>query len=293
MIKDYMILALRNLRKRRLRSWLTIIGIFISIATIFILISLSLGLRFSIEEQFRILGTDKFFIMPKGQLGTPGTGGAIKMTIDDVEVVEKDIGVKRAIYLVNGNAKVDYKGQTRYFSITGIPMEGFDLYAETAAFKIEEGKMISEGKKGRVIIGNDYKNRKLFKKPIGVGDIITINGKVFKVEGILAPIGNPQDDRIILMEFSEFQEVFNSEKRIDMMIVQVKEGENTREISERVEKRLRDFRGVNEKTQDFYISTPEELLENFGLIINIISVFLISIAAISLLVGGIGITNTM
>ena len=66
MIKDYFKLAVRNIRKRKLRSWLTLIGIFISIAVIFTLISLSLGLQGAIQEQFRTLGTDKLFIMPKG-----------------------------------------------------------------------------------------------------------------------------------------------------------------------------------------------------------------------------------
>ena len=60
MKKEYLTLAIRNLRKRKLRSWLTIIGIIISIATIFMLISISLGLQEAIKEQFRLIGTDKF-----------------------------------------------------------------------------------------------------------------------------------------------------------------------------------------------------------------------------------------
>ena len=58
MIKDYFILAMRNLKKRKLRSLLTMVGIFISIATIFMLVSLSLGLQGAVEEQFRTLGTE-------------------------------------------------------------------------------------------------------------------------------------------------------------------------------------------------------------------------------------------
>src|SRR3990167_3487203 len=98
MISDYFKLALRNLRKRRLRSWMTMVGIIISIATIFLLISLSLGLRGAVEEQFRLLGTDKFFIQPRGQSAGPGTEGAVMLTQADVDVVEKITGVKAVVY---------------------------------------------------------------------------------------------------------------------------------------------------------------------------------------------------
>ena len=71
MISDYLLLAVKNLKKRKLRVFLTLIGILISIATIFVLISASLGLEQAVQEQFRLLGTDKFFFMPQGQLAGP------------------------------------------------------------------------------------------------------------------------------------------------------------------------------------------------------------------------------
>ena len=108
MIKDYFILAIRNLRKRRLRSGLTMLGIIISIATIFVLISISIGLQSAVEEQFRQLGADKFFIIPKGQLGAPGTGGAVELTITDVEAIEKVGGIKSVSYITAANAKIEF-----------------------------------------------------------------------------------------------------------------------------------------------------------------------------------------
>ena len=85
MIREYFKLAVKNLRKRKLRSWLTMIGIFVSIATIFTLVSLSLGLQNAVEEQFRLLGTDKFFIQPKtGMMGPPGSVGGDILTTKDI-----------------------------------------------------------------------------------------------------------------------------------------------------------------------------------------------------------------
>src|SRR3989344_2031616 len=94
MIQDYLKMALKNIRKRKLRTFLTLLGITIAIATIFVLISVSLGLQGAVEEQFRLLGTDKFFIQPKGQLGGIGTTGAVQLTQADIDVIEKVSGVR-------------------------------------------------------------------------------------------------------------------------------------------------------------------------------------------------------
>ena len=98
MLTDYFKLAVRNLKRRGLRSWLTMLGIFVSIATIFTLISLSLGLQAAVNEQFRLLGADKFFVQPStGFLGPPGSVGGTLLTEEDITVIEK----------VTANTKVD------------------------------------------------------------------------------------------------------------------------------------------------------------------------------------------
>jgi len=106
-------------------------------------------------------------------------------------------------------------------------------------------------------------------------------------------VGNPADDKNIIMSFEDMQEMFNTQNRVEYIYIQVDAGEDIREVAARVEKRLMSFRGVNEKTKDFIILTPEELLGAFGIILDVITYFLLGIAAISLLVGGIGIANTM
>src|SRR3989344_6154485 len=114
MISDFTTLAIRNFKKRRLRSFLTLLGILISISTIFVLISLSLGLDNVVKEQFQELGADKFFIQPKGQLGPPGTEGAASLTEKDVKIVEKTQGVKDISYGTIGNAKIEYNKEIRF-----------------------------------------------------------------------------------------------------------------------------------------------------------------------------------
>ncbi|MBI2629123.1 ABC transporter permease [Candidatus Pacearchaeota archaeon] len=293
MITDYFDIAWKNLRKRKLRSWLTIVGIVISVATIFTLISLSIGLQNAVKEQFETLGGDKFFIQPKGQLGPPQAGSLVRLTTKDVDVIDKVNGVKRTTYFTIGNAQIEFEKEKRFFSVLGIPAEGMKLYTETGSINIEEGRNLKNGDTGKIVIGNHYKTRNIFQKPVKAGDKFIINDEDFEVAGIFESIGNPEDDRNIIMVDEDFKELFNSGDRVDAVMVQVNEGADVKAVADAVEKKLRKFRNVDEKNQDFTILTPEEILAIFGTVLGIITVFLGAIAAISLLVGAIGITNTM
>jgi len=294
MISDYFKLAIRNLRKRKLRTWLTMLGIIISIATIFLLISLSLGLQNAVEEQFRVLGTDKFFVQPgTGFLGPPGNVGGTILTEKDVEVISKVRGVKDYSYNTAGNAKVEFKKETRYLLVWGINPEHLGVYSESGSFKIEEGRLLQPGDANSIILGNLYKTGGIFDKPVNAGDKIKINGQDFKIKGIFEKTGNYDDDRMVLVDMESFRKLFEIPERVDWIIVQVEEGENVLEVADRTEKKLRNSRGLTEKTQDFEISTPQELLKSFQSILNIITGFLAGVAAISLIVGGVGIANTM
>ena len=293
MIKDYFVLAMRNLRKRKLRSWLTMLGIIISIATIFMLVSISLGLQGAVEEQFRTLGTDKIFIQPSTGLGPPGSVAGVVLTEDDVDTISKVRGVKDYSFFTAGNAKVEFRGETRFMLVWGIDPEHLDVYSEVGSFKIEEGKFLEKGDRNSVMLGWLFAQEKVFKKPVRTGNKLIINDQDFKVKGNLERIGTPDDDRIILMDLNSFRELFGIQDRVDIIIVQIDEGEDINEVSDRIEKKLRSSRGVTEKTQDFDIIKPEELLESFGNVLNIITAFLAGVAAISLLVGGIGMANTM
>jgi putative ABC transport system permease protein len=293
MISDYFKLAFRNLKNRKLRSWLTIVGIVISIATIFMLISVSLGLQSAVEEQFKILGTDKFFIQPKGQIAGPGTTGAVKLTIKDVEAIKKVSGVKDITYFAVLPVKAEINGDIRYTNVVGFPLESAELFLENGAYNPEEGRTLKEGDSGVVSLGYQFKHGDWLKKPAKLNDKILLNDKIFKVKSITKQIGNSGDDRIILMPIEDFKLLFNVQEQVDQILVQVDDVDRLKEVAERVEKRLKNLHEVTDKTKDFTILTPEELLESFGNILNIITTFLLGVAGISLLVGGIGIANTM
>ena len=292
MIKDFFILAFRNLKKRKLRSFLTALGIIISIATLFVLVSLSLGLQGAIKEQFRLLGTDKFFILPKDQYGGAISQAIVTFSEEDVKVIEKVQGVKGVSYLSSANAEVEFNKEKRFVMVTSVPLDRMDVFKEISSYKIEEGKEFKEGDSGWLIIGSQYKHNNFFSKPVKVKDRLLINGAEFKVKAILQSLGSSMDDRIIYMPRDDFVSLFNKDS-INQIIVQINPNENINEVAKRVEKKLRTFRGVTEDTQDFSVLTPEELLSSFSIILNIITAFLGGIAALSLLVGGVVISNTM
>lgn len=292
MIDDFFKLATENLKRRKLRSALTILGIFISIATIFVLISLSLGLNDAIKAEFQQLGSDKFFIEPKGQAGGPGSGGAVQLTTKDVDIIKKVNGVNEVTYDIVANAKIEFNNQARYFMVAGFPLDTTDLIVSSVGYKIDEGRFLKKGDVGKIMVGSGYKGN-FFKRPVKVGDKLSINGKDFKIVGILQSVGSPTDDNLVYMPEDDFRTLFNIPQRIDQIIIQVKAGDNLEVVANATKKKLENFRGVTDKTIDFSISTPEELLKSVGTILNVITAFLLGVAGISLLVGAIGIANTM
>jgi putative ABC transport system permease protein len=292
MIGEYFRLAIKNLSKRRLRSFLTLIGILISIATIFVLISLSLGLNASIQDQFKQLGSDKFFIQPRGQFGPPGsTSTGSELTQKDLDIIKKVSGVKDVSFYTVGNAKVKFKDQIRFTMVAGVDMDSPQLVF--SVLKIDEGRLIEKKDIEKILIGSQYKNNKYVGTQVAVRDTLEINDQPFKVVGILQTQGNPADDRLIYMPIDEFRTLFNITERIDAIVVQVDEGADIKTVADAVKKKLMKSRDVTEKTMDFTVLTPEEVLAAFGTILNIVTVFLFGIASISLLVGGINIANTM
>ncbi len=296
MIQDYFKIAFRNLKERKARSILTLLGIFLAIVTIFVLISLSLGLNDFVQEQFELLGTDKFFIQPKGTSGAPGTQGAVELTTKDVDIIRKTKGVDIVAYFTIGNAKIGYKDQVRYYFVMGIPMENpeeAEMVFEASDLGAEDGRMLKKGDSKKILIGYNYKYKNLFDKSIKPGDILKINDVEFEVIGVVEAIGNPGDDQQTYITLEDYKKLFDSGDKIDFIYVQIKHGEDVNEVAERAEKKLMDYRDVDEKTIDFDLQTPEQYLEIFNQILLILTTFLVGIGLISILVGGIGIANTM
>jgi len=293
MILDYFGFSISNLQKRKLRSWLTLLGIVISILIIFVLASLSIGLQESVKEQFREIGADKFFVQPKGFVGLVGGDSAAKLTLEDVKTIEKVQGVRKTGTMGVESAKIEFGDEIRFTRIVGLDVDSIDLFFESSGLEIIEGRKLRKSQKRKIVLGNSYVDNSFLQKGVSLGNQISINDEKFRVVGILSSAGNSEDDRQIYMEKEEFDEFFETEGRISIITVQIESESDLKDIANKVEKKLRFSRDVKEENQDFSILTPEEILQSFGNILDILTGFLLGIAGISLLVGGINVANTM
>jgi len=292
-ILDYFKYSISNIRKRRTRSWLTMIGIFIGIAAVVSLISLGQGMQSAINEQFQMMGADKIIVSPGSSVLSSFGGTAKTLTDKDKDVVEKVSGVNLAAAMVYKQAQIKFNGKTKYTFIMGLPTDKtLKIVEDMQSVKIDKGRSLKTSDKYKVIVG--YRTGiDLFDRDIKIGDKIEIQGKEFEVIGILERIGNKQDDTSVFIPLDTARELFNMGDEISTMIVQVNPGIEPSIIAEEIKKDLRKSRDEEKGDETFSVETSEQLIETFNTILNVIQFVLIGIAAISLFVGGVGIMNTM
>lgn len=264
-------------------------GIFIGMAAVVSLISLGQGLESSINEQFESIGVDKLFIQSKGIFGAPTTE-VNPLTEKDLKIIENTNGVRDAVGLIIKAAKIEFNDEVRHFTIIGFEAEDA-LIEEVYNYDIEEGDKLRKGEKSKIVLGNAFLNSDIFGKDLKLRDKVLINDREFKVKGFYETFGNKPDDSTIYLPYDTIKELYEIDDEYSFLIAKV-DGD-AEEVGEKIERKLRNERDVDEGNEDFTIQTPKEILESFNAILNILQIFLIGIASISLVVGGIGITNTM
>lgn len=288
-MRDYFLFAVNSIRHRQLRSWLTILGIVIGIAAIVALITVSQSLETTIVNQFEKMGTHRVFIIAGGS-GVPTSHSQFRgFTTKDVDVIENVPGVDWVNGYTFGTAEV-YFGNRKAFSnnIISIKPENMPVVYGDMDIKMEAGSLFKGGEKYDIIIGNDVAH-KHFDRDVMVGNIIKIKGARFKVQGIMEKIGSPSDDQMIVIPDEVFRAVFGKPDEIGVIDVQLYEGLNVNAMAGKIERALERYRDDD----DFLVETPDQILKQMGDVLMIVQVVLGGIAGISLLVGGIGIMNSM
>ena len=297
MIFDFLIYSFNSLRVRKTRTLLTMIGIFIGIAAVVSLISLGQGLEKAITEQFSEVGVDKLTIQAaETGFGPPGSTALKNLNEDDFNAIEKTKGIKVAAKRYIRGVEVEFKDKISYIIISSLPndKEARDLVVNAINLDVVEGRLLKPSDGYKVLVGNNFHELERFPKKINVGDKLKINGYEFEVVGVLDKLGNPQFNEIFLINEDVLEEVLDiKEGESDIIVAQVDNVDNIDKISEDVKKALRKSRDVEKGKEDFSVQTPQQAIESYVAILDIVQVILIGIAAISLIVGGIGIMNTM
>ncbi len=296
MIGDYFSLALGNLKHRGLRSWLTMLGIFIGIAAVVSLISLGQGLQTAITGQFSSLSSDILTIQNTGNgFGAPGSTAVRKLNEHDVDIIKSVKGTTDVVSRLIRIVSFEYKDARTFRYAASIPKEqkDADLVYKTLSLKTESGKLIKADDKGKVVLGNSFTNDPELGKNIRVGSNVIIQGKKFEVAGILKPASSFQINLVALMTEDDLKEILKIGDETDIIVVHVEDKNKIEEVGKEIERKLRKDRNEKEGEEDFSVQTPLKALGSVNLILNIINIIVVGIAAISLLVGGIGIANSM
>ncbi|MEM4255467.1 MAG: ABC transporter permease [Candidatus Norongarragalinales archaeon] len=289
-------LALNNIKERRLRSLLTVIGIFIGITAVVALMALGDGLQNVVVGQFSSIGADKITVMGfNGFAASPFVSATLPnpLTTDDLRVVARTRGVQEAGGMLFSSVKAEYKKEEKNTFLLGLPEdESRALVEEGQNIEVSEGRTLKTNDKDAIVIGS-YTSDGLFKRKIYVGETLKIEGKNFKVVGILKTRGSRFDDDAIYMNGDEARALTNKPKLESIIMARVKKGESPEKVANAVSENLRKHRNVGKGSEDFVAQTSEQLAQSFATVLAVVQGVIVGIAAISLLVGGIGIMNTM
>lgn len=293
MIEEYAKMSYRNIFRRKRRTALTVIGIFIGISAVVALVSLGQGLEASIQDEFQSIGGNKVFINPGGSLTSSGGQVVEKLDDQDLIAVRSVRGVSRADGALFMNTGVSVGEQTSFLPIIGIPPgENRDLVMESWAMEIGEGRMIRENDRSNIVLGSRVANQ-VFEEDLGVRSNIVVNDVSHRVVGVLEPTGDPSIDTALILPIQSARDLMDRDDTYDWVFAEVNDGFEPGNVKEDVETAMRRQRGIEEGEETFTVSTQEDLVESFSSILDVVRGVVIGIASISLFVGAVGIMNTM
>jgi len=288
----------------RLRSWLTIIGIVIGVAAVIAIISLGEGMQQEMNERMSGLGGDILtlsagFSRGRGMFGPPGGGhggpggGSAQATEEEIVLDRMDLqalkGIPDIAYIdtqIRDSVDVSYLGKSGSVSLTGVDQK---VWSKITTEEIRDGRFLDSADQNVIVIGARLADS-YFDQPLGLNKMLTIEDSAFRVVGILDDSSNS-----IYMPIQMAYQVLDDKENdvYDTIIIKIKNEEDLDAVMEKIEKKLMMVRHVSEKDKDFSISSSKKMMETRTEMMSSMNVFLIAIAAVSLIVGAIGIANTM
>ncbi|MEW5996576.1 MAG: ABC transporter permease [Candidatus Micrarchaeota archaeon] len=300
-LEDMVSYSLRNLRYQHLRTWLTIVGIVIGVAGVIVLVGLADGLRASVSSQLASFGPKTIVISPVSLEGGVGAGPTTlrptlgKLFERDADKVARIEGVHLATRVVMANVDMRFRDKRISSSVVGVEPEGF---SETMPIKIGEGRFIQPGDRRAAVIGYSIANEYFGDDRIRVNNIIELAGRQYRIVGVLQKSGaslGPGDSSVFVSyeDSRELAGVALAEREINGIRVIVDEGFDTEEVADRIEYVLSSQHKVPPDDKDFTLITPKFIEDQVNSILGTLTLFFGAVSGIALVVGGVGISNTM
>ncbi len=301
---DMIAYSVKYLKTQRLRSWLTIIGIVIGIATIVSLVSIGDGIKTDIEKQMSEFGTNSIIIVPVniekegmmfGGVGRRPTSG--KLFEKDYDKVKTTPGIELVARVLYSRTSVEHKDKKVTAPVYATDSEIFDMWPDYLV--VEQGRLFDDNERGVVVLGYSAANDMFGSHNIKVNNRIKIGGKTFRVVGVMKKIGtslSQTDDSAIYIPYKDGRELFKStllDKEINIIMATVGEGYDVIGVKEAIQQKLLALHKVSEEDKDFSVITSDYIKNVVGQVLDTMSIFLLIISSVSAFVGGIGISNTM
>ena len=257
MIRDYIYISLKNLIKRKLRSWLTMIGIFIGIAAIVSLIGLGEGLRAAVTSQFGFLGSDVLSVQASGInfAGPPGTAVATPLSDDLAEKIGRIDGVEASINRYLRTATLEFNRRQEIVSLVSMPSkENRKIVEGMLNLEASAGRLLKDGDKAKVFIGSNFQDPEVWGRAgIRTGDAVLLNGIPYEVIGILEKKGSFILDNALVVNEDTLLEDFGDDGTVNVIGVKVKDENAILTVKEDIEKLLRKERDVKKGEEDFEV----------------------------------------
>ena len=284
-------IILRSFLFRKRRTFLTVLGIVIGSTLILTLVLLGDGMERALASQLQAFGGDLLFVVP-GKSDDPlggllGGGGELKD--EDLRRIREVRGVELALGFHVKNFRVEYGGEEKVVNVSGSPwFETRAVFEKSQGFEIETGDWPTRDEQDLLVLGTLVANDR-FSRTIQVGEEMIVSGRRFTVAGILKPVGAPDDDARIYMSTDRFRALTGERGGAMMGIAKVEPGLDVRRVAEDVKFELERRRGSG----DFTVFTSDNALEIVGGVLGVVKLVLGAFAAVALIVGGVGIMNTM
>ena len=292
--------ALKSLTSNKVRSFLTMLGIFIGVGAVIAMMSIGQGAQNSITNSLSALGTQTLYLSP-GNF-TENVRNARDLTNDDVTAISMLDCVEIAAPTVSQNAILSQSnGKTVNASVTGV-VPG---YRTVGNYNIAQGSFISQeninNKEMVAVIGTEI-NKSLFgsANSSSVGETVRIMGQPYRIIGILeekgsTSLGISQDQNVFIPISTAQSRLMTRQKNsVSQITILVRSSYTLEEAKTAIESLMQDRHDIFEgNPNDFTIMNLQDILDAVGDIMGTFTLFLGGVAAISLLVGGIGIMNIM
>lgn len=288
----------------KLRSWLTIIGIVIGVGAVVGIISLGDAMEASVQSRLADMDLTSITISPgysKAQSHMPGRGDngwGGRGTTTDAQLTDHDInalrGIKDITYVtgeISGREDISYNGENATLSINGVDPQ---VWRYMNSLDVESGRLLEPADKNVAVIGSGVASG-IYKKDIGVNQVITINGKSVRVVGILKEEGGGEDRQIYMPIDAAVNLITDAKKDVfDSIEVKAQSADVVDAVVTAIEKKLMISRHIaNEDDRDFSVTALKSMAQSVTSMISSMTLFLGAIAAVSLIVGAVGIANTM